>query len=334
MAARDIEPILITRRAPTEAEFPTYSVEPGCDKKGWLSGLLKVRQILESLRPEIVHGHYVTSYGLWAAASGVRPLVLTAWGSDVLVTPRRSMAMHLLTGYVLRRADLITADSLDMLDEIRNYRPRARLEQIQWGVDLDLFRPEPRGRGDGVFHIVSLRMLEPNYNIDIILSAFSVLRMRHPDIKACLHVLGDGSLEGSLRDQVTRLGIADDVIFHGRINEAGLVDVLKGAQVSVTVPSHDATAMSLLESMAVGLPVVVSDLPANRQWVDKSGGFVIPVGDAEGIALAFEALLYDQNMGPAMGRRNRAVVVQKASRRSEMDRMADLYGQLVRHVAY
>lgn len=333
MAARDIEPILITRRAPSEAEFPTYSIEHGYDKKGWLSGLLKVRRMVESLRPDIVHGHYVTSYGLWAAVSGVRPLVLTAWGSDILVSPKRSLAMRLLTGLVLRRADLITADSLDMLAEIRSYRPRARLEQVQWGVDLDLFRPVSTGGDDGVFRIVSLRMLESNYNIDIILSAFAVLRMRHPDIKACLHVLGDGALESSLLDQAMKLGIADDVIFHGRMNEADLVEVLQSAHISVTIPSNDATAMSLLESMAVGLPVVVSDLPANRQWVDESGGFVVPVGDVEGIVLAFEALLHDRGMGVAMGRRNRAVVTQQASRRSEMDRMADIYGQLVCHAA-
>ena len=40
------------------------------------------------LAPDIVHGHYVTSYGLSAAGCGRHPVVMTAWGSDLLVTPR------------------------------------------------------------------------------------------------------------------------------------------------------------------------------------------------------------------------------------------------------
>lgn len=328
MVQRGFQATLVTRRPWTE---PGVEVIPVAEKSGylnWFSRISEIRSIVNKVNPDIVHGHYITSYGFWAAASGRHPMVLTAWGSDILVTPKQSWLKSQLTGWTLRRADLITADSLDMLEEMKPYHPRAQLEQIQWGVDLELFQPATPA-ADGVFHIVSLRTWEPLYNIDVIISAFAELRRRRPGQKTHLHLLGDGYLGDSLRAQVEQLGLAKEVTFHGRLNEQGLVEVLQRSHVSVMVPSNDATAMSLLESMAVELPVIVSDLPANRQWVDEGGGFTVPVKDDAAIANALEQLLDDPARAAAMGRRNRAVVAERASRRHEMDRMADLYQKLL-----
>lgn len=328
MLQRGYQVTLVTRRPWSE---PGIEVIPVAEKSGylnWFSRIKEIREIVRKVKPDLVHGHYITSYGFWAAASGRHPLVLTAWGSDILVTPKQSWLKRQLTRWTLRQADLITADSLDMLDEMKLYQPRAQLEQIQWGVDLELFQPAPRP-DDGVFHIVSLRMWEPLYNIDVIINAVAALRRLRPGRRVHLHLLGDGYLESALRTQVAQLAMADDITFHGRLNEQRLVEVLQRAHVSVMVPSNDATAMSLLESMAVELPVVVSDLPANHQWIDESGGFVVPVKDAAAITTALMQLIDNPQQASIMGRRNRALVAERASRRHEMDRMSEMYQRLL-----
>lgn len=328
MLQRGYQVTLVTRRPWSE---PGVEVIPVAEKSGylnWFSRIKEIREIVRKVKPDLVHGHYITSYGFWAAASGRHPLVLTAWGSDILVTPKQSWLKRQLTRWTLRQADLITADSLDMLDEMALYQPRAQLEQIQWGVDLELFQPAPRP-DDGVFHIVSLRMWEPLYNIDVIINAVAALRRLRPEHKVHLHLLGDGYLESALRAQVAQLAMADDITFHGRLSEQRLVEVLQRAHVSVMVPSNDATAMSLLESMAVELPVVVSDLPANRQWIDESGGFIVPVKDAAAITTALMQLIDNPQQASIMGRRNRALVAERASRRHEMDRMSEMYQRLL-----
>lgn len=124
------------------------------------------------------------------------------------------------------------------------------------------------------------------------------------------------------------MGIAEQVTFHGRVGEAALLEVLAQADISISVPTNDATAMSLLESMAAGLPVVVSDLPANRQWVDAAGGHIVPPGDEKALTQALLGLARDAGLRLAMGARNRAVVEAGASRKAEMDRMAVLYKEL------
>lgn len=298
-------------------------LRPGLDKAGWFLALPQVRRLARRLAPDWVHGHYVTSYGLWAAACGVRPVALTAWGSDILVTPKESGFMRRLVGWTLRRADLVTADSQDTLDEIARYGGRAPRHLILWGADTDTFRPA--ATPPACFGVVSLRSWEPNYNIDVILEGFAAFRAQRPQAAAKLHLLGGGPLEAVLREQAARLGIAADVVFHGRVGDAAMVAAIQGSHVSVTIPTSDATSVSLLESLACGLPVIASDLPANRQWVEPQGGALVAPRDAQAVAWALVALHDDPTRAAAMGRHNRALAEHGASRRGQMDAMSALY---------
>ena len=292
----------------------------------WFAALPRARALARRLEPDLVHGHYITSYGLWAAACGRKPLVLSGWGSDILVSPRESRMVRLLTGRILRRAEVITADSQDMLGEIASYRPRAALHQILWGADTGKFRPEPKAAD--VFRIVSARAWDANYNVDAILAATALLRNR-TDAHIELDLLGGGPMEAQLRAQCKALKLDWMVHFHGMVGEDEMARLVNRAHVSVSIPSSDATSVALLESMAAGLPVVVSDLPANRQWVDATGGFLVDPRDVEGLARALLDLLSSPEMVQAMGQRNRDKVHPAASRRAQMDRMDALYRALL-----
>jgi glycosyltransferase involved in cell wall biosynthesis len=300
-------------------------VLPPLGAAGWFGRVPALRRALRQLQPDIVHAHYITSYGMLGAVStlgGHHPLVLTAWGSDILVTPHHSRALRWLTGWALRRAALITADSRDVLDQIRSYRPRAELAEVFWGADTKAFRPGTPAAG---FHIASLRAWEPNYRIDTLLHALALLRASGP---ATLHLFGGGSGAAALRALVAELGLADAVVWHGLVPPQQLAAALAGCHVSVSIPASDATSVSLLESMACALPVVVSDLPANRQWVSGEGGHVVDGNDPAAVAQALQTLRADPAGGARMGAHNRAVIVAQGSSASQMDRMAALYRQL------
>ncbi|MBP6615635.1 MAG: glycosyltransferase, partial [Aquabacterium sp.] len=176
MAERGARAVVITRQP---AEVPgaeeVITVAPGSDKLSWFTALPQVRRVAREVaarfQPDLVHGHYVTSYGLWATACGLRvPKVLTAWGSDILVTPRQSRLMRMVVAWSMHHADLVTADSMDMIDEIARYHPAGPCHQILWGADTDKFVPATPAEG---FEVVSLRTWEPNYNIDVIIDAFA-----------------------------------------------------------------------------------------------------------------------------------------------------------------
>lgn len=313
-------------------EIPGVPVKvlPPVGVAGWFGRIPAVRRAVAELVPDIVHGHYVTSYGLLAVASGRAPLVLTAWGSDLLVSPRQSVALDLLTGWILRRADLVTADSRDVLQAIAAYRPRAPQAEIFWGADTGHFVPMPPAQREPGFHVASLRAWEPNYRIETVIDAVAELRASGP---ATLHLFGSGSREAALRAQVRERGLDDAVVWHGQVNTQQLPRLLAGCSVSVSVPASDATSVSLLEAMACALPVVVSDLPANRQWVTPAGGCVVDGSDASAVAQALRSLRDDPGRAERLGAHNRALIEARASSRAQMDRMAELYRALIKRRA-
>lgn len=332
---RGAEAVVVTRQP---AEVPgareVIALAPGGDKLRWFTALPQVRQVARELAarfaPTLVHGHYVTSYGLWAAACGLHvPKVLTAWGSDILVTPRESRLMRQVVGWSLRRADLITADSMDTLDEIATYHPQAASHQILWGADTDKFVPGEPAEG---FDVVSLRSWEPNYNIDVVLEAFAQLVAQRPQAGARLHLLGGGAQEALLRQRAHTLGLSAQVHWHGRVGDAEMVRAIQRSRVSISVPTSDATSVSVLESMACGLPIIASDLPANRQWLDDAGGWVVPVRDAQAIAHALVQACDHPAQAAQMGLHNRDRIERDASRRGQMDAMWRLYQKLLQPV--
>ncbi|MBS0508863.1 MAG: glycosyltransferase, partial [Proteobacteria bacterium] len=266
------------------------------------------------------------SYGYLAARCGRRPLVLTAWGSDLLVTPQSSPWMRWLTGWILRRADLITGDSASLIAAAREYRPQASLHEIHWGVDRARFAPAPWEHKEGL-QIVSLRAWEANYHIDTLIQAFALLHQRLPGAAAQLHLLGGGSLEARLRALVDQLGLAQCVQFHGRLDDAGMAAVLARCKISVTVPASDATSVAMLESMACGLAVVASDLPANRQWLDTT--LLVPAGDAGALADVLQRLAADEARMRQAGACNAERIARDGDRRAQMDHMHGLYRQLL-----
>ncbi|MDP4302580.1 glycosyltransferase [Leptothrix discophora] len=338
MVARGHVVVVATRLpAPIEGVAAVVPLHPGRDGAGWFRALPAVRRLARTLQPRIVHGHYVTGYGLWAAACGWGPVVQTAWGSDILVTPRESALMRRIVGWSLRRADLMTADSQDALDAMALHGDGAVAprHEILWGADTDRFVPAPIASTAGIadehgpFRILSLRSWELNYNIDVLIDALAQVRAARPGRVVTLALLGGGPDAEALKARAAAAGLDDAAVrFTGRVGDAAMVAAMQAADVSVSVPSSDATSVSLLESLACGLPVIASDLPANRRWVPPEAGRIVPPRDVAALREALLALIDDPATCRAMAVHNRALALREASRRVQMDRMDALYRQL------
>ena len=326
MRARGWRVSLVTARPEPLDGVEQRILAPVQRQTDWLLRAGAARRHVRALAPDIVHAHYLTSYGYLAARCDRHPLVMTAWGSDLLVTPHTRPWMRWLTGWILRRADLLTGDSASLVEAARQYRPHAPVHEIHWGVDRARFTPTPWEHKDGL-HIVSLRAWEPNYQIATLIDAFALARQQLPGVPLQLHLLGGGSLEPSLRAQVRALGLAQSVTFHGRLDDAGMAAVLARCKISVTVPASDATSVAMLESMACGLAVVASDLPANRQWITPE--LLVPVGDAQALAQVLQRLARDDAHTRQAGERNAERIARDGDRKAQMDRMDRLYRKLL-----
>lgn len=267
---------------------------------------------LDRINPDVVHAHYVSDYGFLAAMSGRRPLVVSAWGSDLLVDPRLSPITRRLVRWVLSRADLVTYNS-DQLGRaaLAMGAPPERLLQVVLGVGdemLDALKTRTVTPADREPIILSQRSLERNlYNVDVLIKAMPEVLRRVP--AARLVVGSDGALRGLLEGLARRLDVAGAVEFAGNATwPAGLAERLGKAAIYVSVPSSEGTSVTMLEAMAAGAYPVVSDLPANREWIAPEGGAVVPVREVAPLADAIVTALQEPARRSSAAAHNRELI--------------------------
>jgi glycosyltransferase involved in cell wall biosynthesis len=286
---------------------------------------------VESVGADVVHAHYVVEHGFYAALAGCRPLVVTAWGSDVLVAPRRSPLGRFIARYTLRRASLVTSNNEYMARRLVELgAPAGRVALVVLGAEeFFLEAPEAsvnfRPAGETPPTVISLRSLDSRlYNVDIIVRAMALVRRRVPDAR--LLVAGEGRLRAGLERLASRLGLEGGVTFLGYLDREALREALASAHVLVSVPRSDGTAVSTLEAMAAGCFPIVSDLPSQEELVqDGENGFRAPVGDSGALAERIGEALERPDLRRRAVEPNRELVRQRGLLEANMARMEELY---------
>lgn len=273
----------------------------------------RLRAMLEELDPDLVHAHWFVGPGWLMAAVRRWPFTVTAWGSDALLFAALSRYRTFMARLVGRRAAAVTYDSESIAEALESIGvPRELMHRIVFGPDSSLFRPRPRNtellRRLGVANddpnVLGLRGLADVYEPETVLRGFAEACRRRP----CnillrvdsVHISDEAVVSDAeaqwarLRRLATELGVADRVVAYENVSREELPDLLSSSDVFVSVPSSDGTSVALLEALFCEVPVVVSELPANREWIpDESYGKVVPVGDAASLAAALGETLAD-----------------------------------------
>lgn len=244
---------------------------------------------LREFRPDVVDAHYVPNYGLLGVLAGVRPLSVSAWGSDLLLAAGRSHFQRARARHVLASAQLVLTDGENLARAAASLgAPESTLRMVPWGVDRKRFRPGVREPG----LLLSTRMHETVYDLPTVLRAAAEVMRTRPE--ATLAIAGEGSLRGSLERLAADLLPAGRYRFLGRLSPESLADWLGRAELYVSSSLSDSTSVSLLEAMSAGAVPVVSDIEGNRPWVrDGDSGRLFPPGDSAALARAIEGALSD-----------------------------------------
>lgn len=207
-----------------------------------------------------------------------------------------------------------------------------RLTAIHNGVDISRFKPDPRIRAqaradfgytetDLVCGIVA-RLVEAKGH-RYLFEAAAQIREAVPALR--ILVLGQGVLEGRLKDQVRRLGLEDHVQFAGFRND---MEVCVQAMDVGVLPSVDCdtSSFSLKEQMAAGLPVIASDYGGLPEIVTSGvEGLIVPSGRVEPLAAAIGSLGKDPALRRRMGERGRERVVREFSLEAFARRTVEVY---------
>ncbi len=182
---------------------------------------------------------------------------------------------------------------------------------------LDLFDPGRHPHRpfavDGVVRLIYTGGLTPTYELDVALRAVAHLAAGRPDLDVRLDVFGRGDSEPLLRRLATHLGIAERVVFHGRVPLEAIPTAVAMADIGLAPTRLDAyTGLTLstkvYEYAAMGKPVVATRLPMLERTFPDGAVQTYASGDHVGMAAALGRLIDDADMRSAGAERAREIV--------------------------
>ena len=313
--------------ADSEREFVPGNVEL-LDSGGNLAPD-NLQAILDRVRPDLIHAGPIQSGAYLVAQTNWHPLVSMSWGSDLLIDAQNDEGRN-KAEYALRASDVLLCDCQTVREAaIRLGMPGDRIAVFPWGVDLEQFSPgwdaQLREQLDWQdnFIVLSTRSWEPLYGVDLIVTAF-IDASKH-DSSLRLLMLSDGSQRAELLDRVEQAGLSERIHAPGTLEPDKLPSYYRASDLYVSASHSDGTSVSLLESMACGLPSIVSDIPSNQEWVvPKGNGWWFQDGNAAELSERIAQAAATEQVHE-MGNRARQIAKERGDWKANFRKLLEAY---------
>ena len=300
-------------------------------KFGYIFCLLKVRRLINSLKPDILHAHWATSYGLAGSLSGYHPYIISAWGRDVMTSPRRSWLMKKILQYNLSKADGITATSQMLANETSKYVYTGKVvHHIPFGIDVDLFTPPSFKHSRGSICIGTVKALEEKYGIEFLIRAYAKVVQYEP--KSKLLIVGDGSLRNHLLELVEQLRINDNVQFTGRIPNNEIIQYLHKIDIFVvpSISESETFGVSAIEASACSIPVIASNIGGLPEVVvDGVTGLLCPPRNVDALVDKILLLIREKQLRRKLGMNGRIAIESKYTLERSGEMIEKVYNKIV-----
>ncbi len=236
------------------------------------------------------------------------PYILSLQGPDVPWFEARYHYLYpLLTPVIARiwrQAGAVTAISAEQVALAHRTMPELELITIPNGVDTRSFVPagDPSPRP---FTMICVARLIERKGQHHLLRAFAQLRAANHEPMALIFV-GTGDAEPQLRELAASLQVTEAVTFKGFVPREHMPRVYHDADVFVLPSQHEGMSIALLEAMACGLPVVVTDTGGTAELVTQGrNGDIVPWADVPALTAALQRLLKDRDACKRMGQEGR-----------------------------
>ncbi len=222
-----------------------------------------------------------------------------------------------------RLCDMLLFQNREELEDMRrlDLRPRLGGYYVGNGINLEQFRPRDPARTNPRPVILCVARLEPVKNHEMLFRALELLR---PRLNPIVWLVGEGPLAEAYRAELERRGLADAVQFLGYRYD--IPALTAAADLSVLTSMKEGIPRALMQSMAVGVPVVATDVKGSREVVvDGETGFLVPLGDSQALADRLATLLGSAELRRQMGARGVAHVRQHFDEAQVVERLVGIY---------
>lgn len=280
-------------------------------------------------RPVIINAHWTVPQGFVAVL--LAPLlrarvVITVHGQDVFTMNGKRMRQ--IKRFILRRADVVVANSSATQKICKELWPGQDYPIIPMGIDVERFKlATHKGQSAGTYEILYVGRLAPIKGVAYLCEAVYLLHQRHTNVH--LSIIGDGPDRPAIEAFIREHGLSDAVTLAGWVQPADLParyhasDVFVGPPIEVEAGRKEALGLVFAEASACGLPVITTDAGGMVDIVkDGETGFIVPQKDAQAICDKLAYLYAHREEGRAMGVRGSTFVRERFSWESIAERYA------------
>ena len=301
-----------------------------------ISNLIRLRRIIQKFKPDLVHAGPIQSCAFLIAIAGFSPLITMSWGSDILVDSEKNLLFKAVTKFTLKKSAHFLGDCNTVKNKAKELGfPEEKITIFPWGIDLEKFHP---GENQSLrsklgwnekFILLSLRSWEDIYGVDILVKGFIEASKVIPGLRLIL--LGDGSQREHLKELISDAKISDKVFFGGIISQSELPQYYQAANLYLSASFSDGSSVSLMEALGCGLPVLVSDLPSNQEWIkDAENGWLFKTGSVEDLKLKILDVYKNQNKLLIICKQARLTAEKKANWNENFKKLLEAYNSAVK----
>ena len=273
------------------------------------------------------------------------PVCCTLQGEDLflenLQPPYRQQAIDLIRQQV-RYVDRFVAVSHFYSGFMSRYLQIApeRMSIVPLGIKVNGFEPRtPRSSGTAgdPFRIGFMARIAPEKGLQVLAAAFVALRKKpdtaHVRLEAAGHLAAaDKPYLDQVRRDIERAGLANDFVYHGVVDRDAKTRFLRTLDVTSLPATYDEPkGLSVLESMACGVPVVQPRRGSFVEMLDATGGGLLVDSTVEALTEGLYRLFKDQALRETLGRQGADGVRAHYTVARMADRLLEVYADVLDH---
>ncbi len=279
--------------------------------------------------PDVVSAHYVISYGWLASFCTACPVVVTAWGSDLLRAADRSFVHRRHMSRTLAHASYCTVDNDNLKHVAAKYIDPGRVVRVLFGIDRKAFTGIVKSSfpTDGPLRIVAPRGFQPVYSPDTIIAGAALVRGR---IDIHIDLLGEKDRGIEFTREIQKRSLPDIISVHPFIpNHIDFQDALREYDIYLSASLSDSTSVALLQAMSVGVFPIVTNIEGNREWITHGrNGLLFEPKSASSLADAIIQAAGMRKRFAAAAQENRRIIESRAIWEDNMERAKGLFMEL------
>ncbi len=308
-----------------------------------LSAIKQARRLTRFIRErrfDVVQTFNIDSdiYGTLVARLAGGPVVIGSRRDLGAFRKNRHIKITKITNQYIRHF-LAVCESVARSMTEREAVPASKITTVYNGFDLATLKTINQARvaklraaldlGPNSFVIGNVSHFRPEKGHDIFLEAIAKIRNQIPDLRVLMLGGSAGStLQARYRQKIKDQKLGDHLFMPGYIDH--VLDYLAVMDIGCLTPvSNEGFSNAILEQMAMGIPVIASDIGGNAEAVaDGESGFIVPVNDADAVADAILKLYHNHDLRKQFGDEARRRVETEFSMDKMIERMESFYFSL------